>query len=124
MKWRDWQLWAAHGAALIFWLVWYFYTEPVFHPAWPRVQPLPFAMLVVVYPLLEETVFRGLLQPAIANRLPRRWRLLSAANLLTSGIFASLHLFYKPPGWALLTFFPSLVFGYFRERHNSLITPI
>lgn len=124
MKWRDWQLWAALAAALVFWGVWFLYSQPVLQPTWPVARPLVFASLVLVYPVLEEIVFRGLLQPAIAVRLSGRWRSLTVANLLTSLLFAGLHLFFKTPVWALLTFFPSLVFGYFRERHAGIGSPV
>lgn len=124
MKWRDWQLWAALVAAPLFWGGWFFYHHPSLRLDWPLVQPLLFVLLVVVYPLLEEIVFRGLLQPALAARLPQRRCGLSVANLLTSLLFAGLHLFYKSPFWALATFLPSLVFGHFRDRHASLASPI
>lgn len=124
MRWRDWQLGAALAAAPVFWAVCFWYSQSVFQPAWPLARPLLFAALVVAYPVLEEIVFRGLVQPAIAARLPGRWGLLSRANLLTSLLFAVLHLFFRPPGWALATFFPSLVFGYFRERHAGIGSPI
>jgi membrane protease YdiL (CAAX protease family) len=46
------------------------------------------------------------------------------ANLITSAVFAIAHLYGHSPPWALATFFPSLVFGLFRDRYNSLSAPI
>jgi membrane protease YdiL (CAAX protease family) len=49
---------------------------------------------------------------------------LTAANVLTSLVFVAAHFFYSHWIWALLVFFPSLVFGYLKERHQSLVSPI
>jgi uncharacterized protein len=82
-------------------------------------------LLVLVVPVLEELVFRGLVQGALLERWPRqRLGPLSAANALTSFLFAVSHLVYRAPLWAAAVFVPSLVFGYFRERHGTLASPI
>lgn len=87
--------------------------------------PLPaLALAILVYPPLEEWVFRGELQPALARRLPARLGPLSAANGLTSLAFAALHLLAHPPAWAAAVFLPSLVFGFMRERSGGLAQPI
>lgn len=91
---------------------------------WPSGGLLALLMLVVVYPLLEEYVFRGHLQPALAHRWPARLGPLSLANLFTSVIFTALHFFFHPPLWAAGVLLPSLVFGFFRERHDGLAAPI
>ncbi len=78
----------------------------------------------MVYPILEEWIFRGNLQPWLALRLPPRQGLLSWPNLATSAVFTALHFAFHPPLWAAAVFLPSLVFGFFRERHNRLDTPI
>jgi hypothetical protein len=75
-------------------------------------------------PVLEEVAFRGGIQPGLAGVLPARWGPLSAANLITSGLFAALHLVSHPPLWAAATFFPSLVFGGLRERCQCLAWPV
>ncbi|MFN0298832.1 MAG: JDVT-CTERM system glutamic-type intramembrane protease MrtJ [Burkholderiales bacterium] len=88
-------------------------------------QPVRFAMLVIAYPVLEEFVFRGWLQPALSARLKQRLSPgVSAANLMTSTLFALAHLWYHPPAMALATFFPSLVFGHMRDRYNHLLPAI
>ncbi|MFM9881839.1 MAG: JDVT-CTERM system glutamic-type intramembrane protease MrtJ [Burkholderiales bacterium] len=88
-------------------------------------EPVRFALLVIAYPVLEEFVFRGWLQPALSSRLHRRpLPGVSAANLATSCLFAVAHLWYHPPAIALATFFPSLVFGYMRDRYNHLLPAI
>jgi len=82
---------------------------------------------VLVYPILEEIVFRGWLQGALLIKgRPYVKSILgiSLANLITSVIFAALHLVYQDYIWALLIVFPSLVFGYFRDRYQKILPSI
>ncbi|NDV22147.1 JDVT-CTERM system CAAX-type protease [Desulfovibrio sp. JC022] len=74
--------------------------------------------------LFEEFFFRFLLQEGIDRLLKYRWRLgpLSIANLLASLTFACMHLIHQPAHWALLTFFPSFVFGYIWQRYRSVVS--
>lgn len=77
---------------------------------------------VILSPVVEEVLFRGTLQPLI---LRTRWggtrRLgLSQANIAASIAFASLHLLNHPPAWAVAVFFPSLLFGLFRDRYEAI----
>ncbi|MGB0767653.1 MAG: lysostaphin resistance A-like protein [Phycisphaeraceae bacterium] len=77
---------------------------------------------VVLAPLIEELVFRGLLQTSLVRLMRgRRW----PALLLAAGFFAVIH-------WAVLVswhgivplFVLGLVFGYLYERTGSLAPPI
>lgn len=86
-------------------------------PHWPA--PITFAMAVVVYPLLEEVVFRAGLQTWLLRRWPPRNAWLSWANGVTAIAFALLHLWFHPPAWALATILPALLFGWFYERHRQ-----
>ena len=100
-------------ALLVLWL-------PIGDPAWPLARPAQFLALIVLYPVLEELVFRGLLQGAL---LRRGWGCLlagpvSAANLVAALAFAAAHLLRGTPAWAAAVFLPGLVFGYFRERYG------
>lgn len=91
------------------------------------IQPdyITLLMLVVVYPILEELVFRGLIQEYIFTKIKGFWiSNLSKANVITSIFFVLLHTAYNPLWWALLVFFPSLVFGYFKEKYDSLFPSI
>ncbi len=81
--------------------------------------------LVLLMPLLEEWVFRGLLQTQLlhvtaANGQPRRWGPISWANGLTTLAFVALHLVAQPLAWALAVALPSLVLGHLRERLHSV----
>lgn len=81
--------------------------------------------LVAVQPLLEELVFRGVLQgQALALLLqdgrPRRLGPVTLANGLVSVAFVLLHLRAQPLAWALAVLAPSLVLGHLRERFASV----
>lgn len=82
----------------------------------------PFLFLVVWQPFVEELLFRGFLQGAWLKREWGRRSFLgiTTANLVASLAFASAHFFSHPPLWAAAVFFPSLLFGFFRDRHASL----
>jgi len=80
---------------------------------------------VILYPIIEELAFRGFIQTWLLEKSIFRNKPLpqiSYANLVTSFLFASFHLFNQPPIWAALIFAPSLVFGYLRERYDA-VTP-
>lgn len=87
-------------------------------------SPWRLLQLVLLFPVLEELLFRGLLQGAIARWHQARLGPLTHANLATSGLFALAHLFSHPPPWALATLLPSLIFGHFRDRHQRLLPSI
>lgn len=93
---------------------------PFGEPGWLVEQPWRFLALVAVYPVLEELVFRGLLQGALL-RIGWGRRIagpVSAANLAAALAFAAAHLLRATPAWAVAVILPGLVFGYFRERHG------
>lgn len=81
---------------------------------------------VLVYPVLEEIVFRGALQGWLLERpvLNKFKGLISLPNILTSVAFTGLHFINQPPLWAALVFIPSLVFGWSRENSGGLTLPI
>ena len=85
-----------------------------------------FLALVFIYPILEEIVFRGWLQGELYDwkKGKKSWQNISVANVLCSIIFASAHLFHHSVFWAMMTFFPSLVFGYFRDKYQSIYPSI
>jgi CAAX protease family protein len=92
-------------------------------PAWILGDPVRALSLVVAWPLLEEALFRGGVQPALLRtRFGAReaWGL-STANVVTSVLFAAAHLATQAPEWAAAAFVPSLVFGHFRERYGSIV---
>ncbi len=90
-------------------------------------DPKLLIIVCLVYPVLEELSFRGFIQswlldfPMFAKNIVGK---LSAANIVTSIVFAAAHLFGQPPLWAASVFFPSLVFGYFRDRTQRVLPGI
>jgi membrane protease YdiL (CAAX protease family) len=125
LPWQDPLFLAALVAGLPVWLALYFIQQPTVQWGWPLIQPWPFLIPVLVYPLLEEIAFRGLIQELVRDFISRRfWGPLSIANLLTSLLFTGMHFITHPPLWAALVFFPSLVFGFFKDRTNRLLAPI
>jgi membrane protease YdiL (CAAX protease family) len=122
---RDWTFHAALLAALLFWALLYAFTTPPIHWGWPLRAPWLFLWPALFYPVLEEIVFRGLVQD-LAHRHLRAWRWgpISHANLYTSLLFTALHFIHQPPLWAAAVILPSLVFGYFKDKYRSLAAPI
>lgn len=123
--WRDPLFFSALGAALLFWLILFAIARPAPNLTWPLHAPVLFVFPALLYPVLEELVFRGLVQE-LAHRYLNPWRLgpLSHANILTSLVFTAMHFVNHPPLWAAGVFLPSLVFGFFKDRTGSLIAPI
>jgi membrane protease YdiL (CAAX protease family) len=80
-----------------------------------------FFSLTLVQPVIEELVFRGLVQGLLLERAwGRRSRLgISNANLVTTLAFALAHFLHHDPQWPLAVIVPSLIFGFFRDRHES-----
>jgi len=116
---------AALLAGPLCWLVLYVLQAPDIHWGWPLRAPWLFLLPVAFYPVVEEFIFRGLVQELVRDYISKAaLGPLTVANLLTSVLFTALHFIYQPPQWALLVFFPSLVFGFFKERSGGLTAPI
>jgi membrane protease YdiL (CAAX protease family) len=126
MLWRDSFFWLAIMAGPICWLLLYLLLQPASPQwTWPLADPAAYLLPVVFYPVLEEVVFRGLLQELAREYISRRsFGPLSLANLLTSLVFTGFHFLNHAPLWAALVFFPSLVFGFFKDRHGTLTAPV
>lgn len=82
--------------------------------------------VTLLYPILEELSFRGLLQGWLLDRLAgwRHYAHISLPNLLTSLAFGAVHLATQSILWSAAVVVPSLVFGYLRERHGSVLPPM
>jgi membrane protease YdiL (CAAX protease family) len=78
--------------------------------------------MVVWTPLLEELLFRGVIQGELRQHqwALRSWLGFTGANVATSVLFAAAHLISQSLTWSLAAFAPSLIFGYFRDRHDNL----
>lgn len=123
----DIQFGAALIAAPIFSLL---YSEIFQHKSdnlfWLLSDATSLFLLILLYPLIEELTFRGIIQEYVSQKT-KQWKPflgLSLANLVTSILFVLMHFVYHTPIWAVLTFFPSLVFGYFKERYANVAPSI
>ena len=85
-----------------------------------------FVMSILLQPIIEEISFRGWIQGFLLGRDigNHRWWLISSANVITTLLFGVIHLVYHTPIWAFLVTLPSLLYGYFRERFDSVIPAI
>ena len=103
--------------------------DPVGHETLRRLQEDPNAGLivavvigaVVMAPLLEEPVFRGVMQTGLMRLMSgRRW----PALVITAAVFSVVH-WWAVTSWHGLVplFVLGLVFGYVYERTGSLLTP-
>ena len=90
-----------------------------------EILSLWFVQVTLIWPVAEELIFRGVIQGWLMERMPAgKTAILTRANLMTSVLFAAAHLVYHSGLHASLVFFPSLVFGYFRERYDGVWAPI
>ncbi len=109
------------AVALPFWAVLWWIRPLLALPGHSASHIGPYLMVALVYPVLEEIVFRGGIQGFLMRQelrgIPGP---VSLANIITSIVYAALHGFVWGNAWAVLVFFPSLLFGYFRERSGGL----
>ena len=82
--------------------------------------PLLAAALVLAAPIIEEVMYRGLLQQVIVSVGIRRW----PAIIITSVFFALMHIDAAQPHAVLALFVLSLGFGLVYERTGRLLAPI
>jgi len=122
----DWLLGAAIIAAPLYWVVLVLFFnaggESTDYPLTPR----RVLLLVFLYPVLEEIVFRGALQGWLRKK---DWGLqsrlgITTANVLTSIVFAAAHVLQRSSMLATSVFIPGLIFGFFRDRYDNLYAPI
>ncbi len=96
------------------------------YPAEFKIGLVPLLSLIIWQPLVEEVLFRGIIQGQFAKREwgKRSWLSISGANVAASVLFAAIHLIHSSPLFALSVIAPSLVFGYFRDYCNSVYPSI
>jgi uncharacterized protein len=104
---------------IIFWLVMYLDNFSV-----SRLDAETAIQVLIILPVIEEVIFRGLIQPWLANRYNQKKMGITQANLITSCLFVLVHLYQHNLIMALYTFLPSLIFGYTRDRYKRLIPSI
>jgi membrane protease YdiL (CAAX protease family) len=121
--------WAFGAAAVIFplfwigWVAWWKPESGFSGAAWHSIlSDAPGQLLVIALP--EEAFYRGYLQTALDDALPKRVRVLGAdlgpSIVVTSALFALGHLATELDPNRLGVFFPSLLFGYLRVRTGGI----
>jgi len=118
---RDSAFWLAAALGPLVWLLlWGVVRQPLTAGSGSAAAALLLA--IVVYPVLEEIVFRGALQGWLLSLQPLavRWGGITAANVLTSVVFTGFHFIHQSPLWAAAVLPPALVFGWARDRYQSL----
>jgi membrane protease YdiL (CAAX protease family) len=85
-----------------------------------------FMVLVLIYPIVEELSFRGVIQGVLLHGTHHREMLpgVTVANGVTSLLFMAIHFVHHPPLWAAAVAIPSMIFGYFRDRLGSVMPAI
>lgn len=121
--------WLLMAAGPVVWLcLWGVLKMPITYGA--SMSSLQLLVGILLYPVLEEVVFRGSLQGFFraSSWLPE-WTGtthigISSANILTSIVFTAFHFIGHSAGWAMLVIVPSLVFGWARDRYSNLTASI
>jgi len=122
---KDSHWYAAFLFAVIFWFLFdRFVQEASLGNVFNSLNVILFSVLL--YPIMEEIVFRGLIQTKLLSftHFGDKFIGITGANLLTSLLFSLAHLFQHSPQNALLVFIPSIIFGYFRDRHGVITASI
>ena len=122
---KDKAYWAALVAALPFWALLYSLRTPSEPVTFLVENFFGFLLVAVVSPVAEEILFRGALQEYVDRKITlNSIGPVSMANLATSAVFAVMHGVVWANPWSLLVFFPSLVYGHFKDKTGSLAAPI
>jgi membrane protease YdiL (CAAX protease family) len=112
-------------AAPPFWALLWWLQPPVAAFSYALENIWRFVLVAAISPVLEEVLFRGAMQEYFAQRFVSKLSgPISLANLLTSIVFTALHGVVWSSFWSLLVFFPSLVYGYFKDKTGGLAAPI
>lgn len=110
-----------------YWMLWIFHYQGFDPAAWKIfTDPLLYQLLMVAFP--EEFFFRGYLQTELNKIFQPKWRLLGThlgwGWIVTSLIFAFAHSVIELQWWHFSIFFPTLIFGFLKERCGSITAPI
>jgi membrane protease YdiL (CAAX protease family) len=117
---------AALLAAPVAWVALMVLGHPTAEAGWVLTSPGRWVVLGVVYPVLEEIVFRGGLQRWMKQHRfgNRRLAGLSTANWVASACFAAAHLYQHSIIWSAAVLVPSLLMGWLFDRHGRLTGPV
>ena len=83
-----------------------------------------FILFLLFISFSEELFFRGFLMPVFSSFIKGKFWFFSYSNIIVSFIFSISHIFLHNIFWSALVFFPSLIYGYFREKYESILPPV
>ena len=118
--------WWVIAAAPFFWFSLYYAGTAITGPTWLSDHKWLFLQVALLYPIVEELVFRGLLQEKLWQTPLSRLSIycISMPNIATSIIFTAFHFLAHPPLWAMSVFIPSLVYGFLRDRYQHVLPAV
>lgn len=96
-------------------------------PAFPNAVELAkiFIIQFIWVAIPEEMFFRGYMQTKMYEKYPKGLNILGVklgwAILMTAALFAAGHVVTKPNIARLAVFFPAIIFGWLREKTNSVL---
>ncbi len=97
----------------------FFIVISIFVKTTAHINNIPYFFITQIYiAATEELLFRGIILGFLKKYIYSSNFGISSANILTAVIFSGFHLLNHPLLWALGTFFPALIFGYFREKYS------
>ena len=110
-----------------FWMIHVFGRTTLLVAPYPNLlKTILFQTLLIALP--EEFFFRGYMQATLDKSFIKRWNIfgtrLGWAWIITALVFAASHSFVRFQWWHFSIFFPALVFGWLRERTNSITAPV
>lgn len=88
-------------------------------PFWYLNNPLQLFNLIIVSAVVEEIIFRGAIFRLLIKKLNSKQTI-----IITSILFSIAHIFLHSPLWALLVFFPGVLYGVLRDRHGTPVSAI
>ncbi len=83
-----------------------------------------FIIFLLFVSFSEELFFRGFLMPLLSSFIKGNSWFFSYSNIVVSIVFSMSHIFLHNIFWSALVFFPSLIYGYFREKYESILPPV
>lgn len=123
--WKDKFFWASIILPLIVWVLYVVISQKSPNLYYIKEKQFQLLMFVFVYPIVEEVIFRGLIQDYLNRKFNHKKNLsISYANIETSILFVLFHLIYQSAVWSLMVFIPSVIFGYFKDKYGKLQLPI
>lgn len=112
--------WIAIAGGMLVWILLWLTVAPMYSIQGRSILSTVLAS-IIYYPLLEEILFRGVIQGQLSSKSwgNKKYLSFTTANWVTSLLFVGAHFWYQPVFWAIVIIVPSLVYGFFRDRYSN-----